>query len=698
MIESTSVVETKATPVCETIDGTRRTCRTERLNIIWLFTPISSSTAPSTYTDKNGLTTTPKPETGKPIVMSIMSSLLHAQECDAFWHYERRGRGERRGRMNDEGKRADTPQDHRCLPCHKESLTECWAPTSSASKPTATPATSPPPAFAYAGMKPPAGVLWLHLLAPPVVRALFHVVLVLVWAGAEVQAEKLAGVTTKQPSAHTAHETPAERASRAEANLALGNMWVLMYRGMSLPLHIVWLGWMRRGLRVIRIQLKLEALHALYADKIIIVGRDKLDVVKGILQKLRAFEKLLHDYPECQHKAMLIQVTSPALTNSLKLERQVSELVAHINIEYGSLDFIPVHHYHQTLRKDEFYALLSAADLGVFTPLRDDLDGVRCRSCDEPRVGDVGVGESVNARGVTQVLAKMLLSRINGQNTVRQTPYIPRDRLKELYDNAGKRLFLLDYDATLTPIVKMPSIALPSPDVLATLAKLTSDSNNIVHIRRMDEFHCEFGYGLDGGSGQDFQILYGAHDWESFEMKKSSITWHYRSTDPEWGQFQCRQCQYLLENDVVPKRPIEVLVGKKNLEFRPIAANKTDRSLKGEIAKRILYQNPGVEFIFCAGDDKTDEDMFRALLLFPPSSISKATMEPLLSVTLVDNAKEHSDVELAVSPEAVFTTAIDYSSKRTLASWHVMTPEEVVEHMLYLVGGTPQGEVVKGYL
>lgn len=40
------------------------------------------------------------------------------------------------------------------------------------------------------------------------------------------------------------------------------------------------------------------------------------------------------------------------------------------------------------------------------------------------------------------------------------------------------------------------------------------------------------------------------------------------------------------------------MVGKKNLEVRPIAINK------GEIVKRILYFNPDAEFIFCAGDDK----------------------------------------------------------------------------------------------
>ena len=67
-------------------------------------------------------------------------------------------------------------------------------------------------------------------------------------------------------------------------------------------------------------------------------------------------------------------MTSPSLADSPKLERQVSELVAHINGTYGSLDFIPCHHYHQTLKKDEFYALLSVADLAVITPLRDGMN------------------------------------------------------------------------------------------------------------------------------------------------------------------------------------------------------------------------------------------------------------------------------------------------------------------------------------
>ncbi|KAF7369963.1 Trehalose-6-phosphate phosphatase [Mycena sanguinolenta] len=101
---------------------------------------------------------------------------------------------------------------------------------------------------------------------------------------------------------------------------------------------------------------KHDALRALYEGKKIIVGHDKLDVVKGVLQKLQAFQKLLQTYPEWVGNVVLIQVTSPSLTDSPKLEQQICELGANINGEFGSLDFVPVHHYHQTLKKDEFYA------------------------------------------------------------------------------------------------------------------------------------------------------------------------------------------------------------------------------------------------------------------------------------------------------------------------------------------------------
>ncbi|KAL0563131.1 hypothetical protein V5O48_018946, partial [Marasmius crinis-equi] len=316
------------------------------------------------------------------------------------------------------------------------------------------------------------------------------------------------------------------------------------------------------------------------------------------------------------------------------------------------------------------------------------------------------------------MLAKLLLTQINGQNTARQTPYIPKELLQGKYKSAKKRLFLFDYDGTLAPIVKIPSMAVPTEQTLAALERLCKDPKNLVYIisGRDGEFleqhlgHIQkLGFSAEHGG---FIREPGQKEWTNFtealdmswmsevhevfryyterttgshiEVKKSSITWHYRSADPEWGQFQCRQCQDLLENNLAHKRPIEVLVGKKNLEVRPLAVNK------GEIVKRILYYNPDAEFIFCAGDDKTDEDMFRALNIFSGGvstiNASKAKLDAPLSVKLVGNGSSDAPaVELEIRPDAIFTTAVGHSSKRTLASWHVTTPQEVVDHMMEMI-------------
>lgn len=119
---------------------------------------------------------------------------------------------------------------------------------------------------------------------------------------------------------------------------------------------------------------KIEALRRLYAGKKIIVGRDKLDPTKGVLPKLRAFERFLHDYPEWANKVVLMQVTSPSPGDSPALATKVSELVDQINGTYGSLEFQPVHHYHQTIERDEYFALLSVADLALVTSRRDGMN------------------------------------------------------------------------------------------------------------------------------------------------------------------------------------------------------------------------------------------------------------------------------------------------------------------------------------
>jgi trehalose 6-phosphate synthase/phosphatase len=119
--------------------------------------------------------------------------------------------------------------------------------------------------------------------------------------------------------------------------------------------------------------------------------------------------------------------------------------------------------------------------------------------------------------------------------------------------------------------------------------------------------------------------------------------------DPEFGAFQAKECQNHLENAVLSKLPVEILVGKKNLEVRPTIVNK------GEIVKRLLGQHPDVEFVMCAGDDKTDEDMFRALA--GPNNANAArrnsntVVEPYNDELVAETAAKIANATLAHSRE-----------------------------------------------
>lgn len=122
------------------------------------------------------------------------------------------------------------------------------------------------------------------------------------------------------------------------------------------------------------VQPKIDAIRDMYNGKKIIVGRDKLDSTKGILQKLQAFEGFLRDYPDWRNNVVLIQVATPTHGDHSKLETKISELVSQINGAYGSLEFTPVHYYHQDIDRDEYYALLSVADLALITCTRDGMN------------------------------------------------------------------------------------------------------------------------------------------------------------------------------------------------------------------------------------------------------------------------------------------------------------------------------------
>ncbi|KAI9311095.1 glycosyltransferase family 20-domain-containing protein [Dichotomocladium elegans] len=471
------------------------------------------------------------------------------------------------------------------------------------------------------------------------------------------------------------------------------------------------------------VQPKLDAILQKFKDKKIIVGRDKLDPVKGVLQKFESFEYFLEHYPEWRNKVVLIQVTSPGAIDSPRLEIKLSEIVTRINSKYGSLEFLPVQHFHQHIDRDEYYALLKAGDVMLITPTADGMNTTSLefivaqeQSKQSPLIISEFTGTArnlssasiVNPYDYAQVAhaikenlemspeeklekfqemdafvnhhtaeywANALVKDIVASSAKTAgwvpTPRLEYDRLKIEYNNSRKRLMFFDYDGTLTPIVEKPEDAAPSEQTLRTLEKLCADPRNVVMVvSGRDQKALEGWLGHIPNLGLSFehgcfirepgrkQIIdmtsqidmswrddvmeifkyYTERTPGSFiETKRCALTWHYRSADPKFGALQARELQNHLEQSIISKVPAEILVGKMNLEVRPTTINK------GEVIKRTMAMYSEANFVLCAGDDKTDEDMFRVLTRMAQRGIDSI----------------------------VFTVTIGPADKRTLAAWHL---------------------------
>jgi trehalose 6-phosphate synthase/phosphatase len=145
---------------------------------------------------------------------------------------------------------------------------------------------------------------------------------------------------------------------------------------------------------------KIGAIQDIYSDKKIVVARDKIDLIQGVLQKLAAFEKFLVDYPEWRNRVVLIQVTDDSCIET-KDENKIAEMVAHINGSYGSLEFTPVLHYHHQMQMDEYYALLSTADAAFITSVRDGMNTASLEyvMCQQEKHGSLIVSELTGTAG-----------------------------------------------------------------------------------------------------------------------------------------------------------------------------------------------------------------------------------------------------------------------------------------------------------
>jgi trehalose-phosphatase len=285
----------------------------------------------------------------------------------------------------------------------------------------------------------------------------------------------------------------------------------------------------------------IETMKKRYEGKKVIVARDKLDNIRGVRQKLLAFELFLNKNPQWRDKVVLIQVAT-STTEDTELAATVSEIVTRIDAVHSTLTHNPLVFLRQDIAFSQYLALCSIADALAITSLREGMN-LTCHEfviCQDGRASDKkhspvilseftgsasifdGAELSVNPwaySNIADAFKKALemtdeekdrrysklrhqvmhhtgdfwvsnlsnyLAKVHEEQFRRDTMSIPRlssSNLARSYQQTSKRLFFLDYEGTLASYGSVNSTVLTNTErVVDVLRELSADKQNVVYI------------------------------------------------------------------------------------------------------------------------------------------------------------------------------------------------------------------------
>lgn len=161
----------------------------------------------------------------------------------------------------------------------------------------------------------------------------------------------------------------------------------------------------------------------------IILAAERLDYVKGALERLECFERYLERHPERHGHVSFIQIAVPTRTGMEEFQlmrRQAEEAVGRINGRFGNLEWQPVLHMYGSLERPELVGLYVAADIAWVTPLRDGLNLV-AKEYIATQIGGTGAVILSEFAGAAAELSGVILTN----------PYSPDDMDRALEEAMG---------------------------------------------------------------------------------------------------------------------------------------------------------------------------------------------------------------------------------------------------------------------
>ncbi|WP_158796789.1 bifunctional alpha,alpha-trehalose-phosphate synthase (UDP-forming)/trehalose-phosphatase [Pedobacter sp. L105] len=297
----------------------------------------------------------------------------------------------------------------------------------------------------------------------------------------------------------------------------------------------------------------IESIRESVQDGKIILTIDRLDYSKGILQRLQAYELLLHTYPEYIGRISLYMIVVPSrdtVPQYKELRDQIDQFVGNTNANYRTLNWLPVHYFYRSFPIEFLSALYSTADVCLVTPMRDGMNLVS-KEYVASRVDDTGVlilSEMAGAskelndalvvnpnnigevmRAIVQAVSMPVEEQKTRMSVMRRTVKkfnihfwvsnfmdklaevkkmqeslltkhavrVVREQIAADYAGSADRYIFLDYDGTLVGFNSNIDKASPDEELYQILENLSSDPSNrivIVSGRRHQTLEEWFGH------------------------------------------------------------------------------------------------------------------------------------------------------------------------------------------------------------
>jgi trehalose 6-phosphate synthase len=124
------------------------------------------------------------------------------------------------------------------------------------------------------------------------------------------------------------------------------------------------------------------------------IGVDRLDYSKGLINRIRAFDRMWTLQPALARNVSLLQIANPSrggIEAYESLQNELARLVSDVNGRHGEVDWTPIRYLNKGFGQTVLAGLYRTAQVGVVTPLHDGMNLVAKEYVAAQNAADPGV-------------------------------------------------------------------------------------------------------------------------------------------------------------------------------------------------------------------------------------------------------------------------------------------------------------------